>query len=488
MKQKIISLFVTAVLVLLLLAPVAVYGTVEQTEGEAALLQEGEYSIESASSVQYATLPLSVDAETFIYNQLKAKASSINLTVYRVSVDSVGALYSDVINDNPDLFYVSSTYGLSYYPSNNTAAVVTPYYAGSIDDIEQAERIFNSGVSKALAEIDSSMTDFQKALTLHDYICSYAAYPALSSNGTSNDLDLDIYHSAYGFFYDNRVVCAGYTLAYSYLLKQAGVDCEYVGSESMHHAWNKVKIDGKWYNADLTFDDLNYFEDANTYGSVRHKFFLKSDSCFSSIDGSFHYDGKTYDSCECTDTSFDTAFYDDVNSRMYVVDGYIYYLDPAYSSTRVILMKRDVNGNETQVGSYYYATTTGFVTQPTDSSGTAHEVSFDEILAKLAYLDGRFYILASKKLYSQLLDGYRYNITSFNDYSAGLAVLDGNLVLNALGLSEEGYFVDNGTVVLDKLEYFNTYLSKPVGGTYNNYPDINLDKFVNAKDYALITQ
>ena len=41
-------------------------------------------------------------------------------------------------------------------------------------------------------------------------------------------------------------------------------------------------------------------------------------------------------------------------------------------------------------------------------------------------------------------------------------------------------------VVYDKYEYFSNYMSKINNNTYNNYPDIDNDGYVNAKDYALI--
>lgn len=483
MKNKRLKIAVALMLVILMLAPLASFADVRSGEGEATLLQEGEFELESADiSVHNATAQFSNQtAYNFIYNQLKNVSSSFSVSLYSIGVKDFSALYSDVINDNPDLFYVSSSFSYSYRSATNTITTVKPHYVMTSTEINEAKEKFDAGVEKALSQVDSSMSDFQKAVVIHDYICGYAAYPALvGSNG--ENLDKDIYHSAYGFFYDRNIVCAGYSLLYSYLMNKLGVECCYVSSVDMGHAWNKIKIDGSWYNADLTFDDFDYEQTLNTYGSVRHNHFLKSDEYFASQDGSYHYDGITYDECDCTSTLYDDAFFNDVNSRIYAVDGYTYYLDPVYDRGQVKLTKRDNNGNETQLGYTFTGATSVFTSYVTDSSKTKYEVEFNEILAKLLYMDGRFYVVSSQTLYSMTLNATRYIIkNSLESYPVGIGETDnGNIVYQV--------YDDTTEYELDKLEYFNDHISLPSKSTYNNYPDINLDGYVNAKDYALITK
>jgi transglutaminase/protease-like cytokinesis protein 3 len=254
-KKQILCVLLAVVLTISTFAPMSVFAFVGVDEIEVELLQEGSFDpIVSTSSLAVSAISgdtSSVEAE--IYNQLLNCATSFNLTLYKVSIDDFYLLYCDVVNNNPDLFYVSSNVQYNYYQTSKTVSTVKPQYAMTSSEIADAKVIFNEGVSKALSVVDDSMSDLQKALVLHDYICDLAEYPDISTE------DKNIYHSAYGFFYDQKVVCAGYTLAYSYLLSMVGIECEQVSSTAMVHAWNAVNIDGNWYNVDLTFDDIGFY-------------------------------------------------------------------------------------------------------------------------------------------------------------------------------------------------------------------------------------
>ncbi|MBQ9228260.1 MAG: hypothetical protein IJ168_05445 [Eubacterium sp.] len=312
-------------------------------------------------------------------------------------------------------------------------------------------------------------------------------------NGATVSLDQDIYHSAYGFFYDRQVVCAGFTLAYSYLMNMVGVECTYVGSSTMGHAWNKAKIDGHWYNIDLTFDNFDYDGSGyNTYGSMKHRHFLKSDAYFGTEAGSFHYNGTTYDDCTADDTAFDEAFWDDVQSRIYTVNGDYYYLDPYYNGrySTVTLTRRSADGTEEALCDSFSATRLGFYassTEITDSGRTIHKTLFDEVLAKLSYLDNRFYLCAGNAIYSVTLDGRRFYICPLDANACGLGVNGEHNLFYQLytGTKTENSHID----ALDKVEYFRQHISTDESDSdYNNYPDINLDGYVNAKDYTYIIQ
>ncbi|MGV1026877.1 hypothetical protein ACQR3B_14060, partial [Clostridium perfringens] len=58
---------------------------------------------------------------------------------------------------------------------------------------------------------------------------------------------------------------------------QANIDSYKTRSKvnGLNHAWNQVKIDGKWYNLDVYHGD--YYDE---HKSDRYYFFLKSDKTF----------------------------------------------------------------------------------------------------------------------------------------------------------------------------------------------------------------
>ena len=75
-------------------------------------------------------------------------------------------------------------------------------------------------------------------------------------------------HSILGFFKNGRIVCDGYAETFQYLMHRAGVDCVMVyGSTTAKanaeegqsdHSWNKVKVNGTWYNMDVCWADTGW--------------------------------------------------------------------------------------------------------------------------------------------------------------------------------------------------------------------------------------
>ena len=74
-------------------------------------------------------------------------------------------------------------------------------------------------------------------------------------------------------------VCDGYAYAFQKIMKHLHIPCRFVVGRSgkIGHGWNMVKLEGKWYHIDVTFDDpIVNGSDANTI--PRYKYFLKSTS------------------------------------------------------------------------------------------------------------------------------------------------------------------------------------------------------------------
>lgn len=105
--------------------------------------------------------------------------------------------------------------------------------------------------------IKNGMTDREKVTAIHDYLIYHADYTA---NGDLNQASM-WNHSIGGLVLDGSAVCEGYARAFYLFCKAAGVDCEYVygyglpKTDDSSHAWNYVKVDGKWYYVDCTWDD-----------------------------------------------------------------------------------------------------------------------------------------------------------------------------------------------------------------------------------------
>ena len=105
--------------------------------------------------------------------------------------------------------------------------------------------------------IKDGMSDTEKVTAIHDYLIYHADYTA---NGDLSQASM-WNHSVAGLVLDGSAVCDGYARSFYLFCKAAGLECEYVGgyglpkTEDSSHAWNRVKVDGKWYYVDCTWDD-----------------------------------------------------------------------------------------------------------------------------------------------------------------------------------------------------------------------------------------
>lgn len=158
----------------------------------------------------------------------------------------------------------SGTYYLRFYLMDKTAGVYylrANVFASANDDAYPAvSTIVKSAVDKCNAETDGS--DYARALWLHDWTLDQLEYDH-SLNWCSAESGLTRHQGT----------CESYQRIYAKLLDAAGIANGRITGNG--HTWNAVKIDGKWYQMDLTWDDTN----DNWYGDLdqRHLYFGLTD-------------------------------------------------------------------------------------------------------------------------------------------------------------------------------------------------------------------
>lgn len=155
---------------------------------------------------------------------------------------------SDILDEDDYLHYSYTGYKFSYSGSKND---VTIDFEFSYLTTKSQEDFVDSKVTAILGEIiDSSMNSHKKEKAIHDYIVKNVEY----------DTSLERY-SAYNALNEGKTVCQGYALLAYKMLTQSGIECKIIAgsagsaSDSEGHAWNLVKLDGKWYHLDCTWDD-----------------------------------------------------------------------------------------------------------------------------------------------------------------------------------------------------------------------------------------
>ena len=100
--------------------------------------------------------------------------------------------------------------------------------------------------------VDDSMSEREIVTVIHDEICKRTCYDDRGCVGYDvtpmNDMDAFLSGTC-------TCVCQNYSNTFGYMCEMAGIECHYVNSIPMNHAWNRVTIDGIWYDIDVTWDD-----------------------------------------------------------------------------------------------------------------------------------------------------------------------------------------------------------------------------------------
>lgn len=217
--------------------------------------------------------------------QRKTEVSVLSLRIPWGDIDAFWEIAFKVLNDHPELFY-ADWYGTAYSSGGFISRQEFEYR--SFPDVDQAIEDFDAAANEALAEIEGVTEELEKALILHDWLVTRCAYNWEVATGKKEEEKKDpnsyissgLPWTAYGSLVRKDATCQGYTLAYEYLLSRAGIESVYLGSDSMNHAWNAVRIGGQWYHVDVTWDDPV----PNKEGRAYHDYFLLSDETVRSRD------------------------------------------------------------------------------------------------------------------------------------------------------------------------------------------------------------
>ena len=155
----------------------------------------------------------------------------------------------------------------------------------AINETKEKQALAKAKIKKLMPSIvKSSMTELQKVIAIHDWIVINMDY---AYNDYKNGTIKKDAHTAYGGLENGYVVCNGYVELFSLMAEEVGIETKQIsgygnmGLGDQHHSWSQVKIDGKWYNLDLTWDDPtwdNKKHDDNLHNS--YHYFLLSDAEF----------------------------------------------------------------------------------------------------------------------------------------------------------------------------------------------------------------
>lgn len=140
--------------------------------------------------------------------------------------------------------------GVSYTPGTTKYTLIyqVTYYTTAAQEAEM-----DTAVASVLTELSlDGKSDYEKIKAIYDYICANVEYDYDHLNDSSYTLKC----TAYAALINKTAVCQGYAGLLYRLALEAGVDCRMITGTGNGggHAWNIVKLDGKYYNVDATWD------------------------------------------------------------------------------------------------------------------------------------------------------------------------------------------------------------------------------------------
>lgn len=262
--------------------------------------QNQEYNIDfqkefgSKSMYYYNTLDeAEKEAYLNIYGLLMNFDVSFTLDVTKEQFDEI---YNFVLLDNSEFFWVDKSYE---YIDKEDYLVFKPKYIFAKDEAVNKQKEIEQQVEKILLEAEKYATPYEKELFFHDYLCENIVYD-LSKIGEIS--------AVYSAFIDGRTVCKGYAQAMQLLLDKSGIYNYLVIGDGVTdegtdlHMWNVVKLDGKNYYVDVTWDDYesydepsrNYFNITDAVLSKDHKEYKPADNNCVSSDYNYFVKSGTY--------------------------------------------------------------------------------------------------------------------------------------------------------------------------------------------------
>ncbi len=195
--------------------------------------------------------------EDYIVESLHLRLDVIDVYSFSLNEEQIFSALDKVVKGNPELYFVGDSF---YYIADKSGIVkeITPVYIYSKKEAKNIKIYCDRELEKILFSVDSNMSDFTKALVLHEYMCESFRYDNSLKNYTMYDL-----------LRDGRGTCQAFMLTYMELLSRVGIESSYAYSNEIMHIWNVIKLDGEWYHVDITWDNMDF--------GVSHKNFLLTD-------------------------------------------------------------------------------------------------------------------------------------------------------------------------------------------------------------------
>ncbi|ADQ05809.1 transglutaminase domain protein [Caldicellulosiruptor hydrothermalis 108] len=399
-------------------------GYAEKTSNVSEIVEKVSYKIDStADDVIFISLPANLQIAD--YNQLCQNIFMNLMRNYPLALD----------------YGVNDVIGIRFFTGSaeDVMMFIIPYIYEKQERIARRQAVLQKAQEIVQTVIDQTYNDYDKVLALHDYLILHTRYDIESYLNHSGPFDI---HTAYGALINGLAVCDGYAKAMYVLLNTAGIETIVVYGEAgdvaskVGHAWNMVKLDGDWYQLDVTWDD----RDSLGGVEIDYSYFNVTDDDISS---DHWWDRNLYPTCTATNYKYGNYY------KAEIVPEVVYYNLPNI----VQIVVKDYKGNpqpERLVTVTYYDFTTqtdevAFVGYTDQDGKVAFNVTPTEFTAYKIYVTPRMEL----KGYIDVIEKLKPVTIKFN--LNGTEVTQFGLVRNGMEL----FYTNDGQISVDMSVYFD---------------------------------
>ncbi|MEE1086851.1 MAG: transglutaminase domain-containing protein [Schaedlerella sp.] len=186
------------------------------------------------------------------YHAIKTGLESLapSFQIPRLEQRELADVYMMVRLDHPEIFY-SVTFKYRFFKESGNAEMI-PEYLFDKKKVQEHQKAMKTRVEK-LARPAMKLSESEKLQYVHDFICQNVRYDKLKKPYS---------HEIIGPLGQGVGVCEGIAKSVKILCDTLGIWCMIALSENnpelgikYRHAWNIVRIDGKYYHLDATFDN-----------------------------------------------------------------------------------------------------------------------------------------------------------------------------------------------------------------------------------------
>lgn len=211
------------------------------------------------------------------------KCKQVILEDAQLSQAQIRLTIKAIADDNPHVFWISTTFGFLVDEKDNYTAVQL-YSRMSPDKLRAGISLLKEEVDYFFSTLVEGLSIYDLEVLAHDYVMFKCEYDTELTDVQMVPKGKESAFDPYGALVEGKAVCEGYSRAFQMLCNGVGIECvNIVGeSEGELHMWNAVELDDKYYYVDVTWDDKDDEAFMYDYMNINEKQ-LKVDHEFSKL-------------------------------------------------------------------------------------------------------------------------------------------------------------------------------------------------------------